>query len=69
MLEPCNPCVCSRAPCEQCMFGYNSRKINHELMKKLLLAVDAGEKPDGWRCAETYKIFHRNWKAELEDEI
>lgn len=65
MLNPCNPCVCVGAPCEQCMFGYRSSKENHESMKKLLIAVDAGEKPVGWKCAETYRYYHKNWRNEL----
>ena len=28
MLTPCNPCICTGASCEQCMFGYQSAQTN-----------------------------------------
>ena len=65
MLNPCFPCVCPKATCEQCMFGYQSEEANHEAMKQLLLAVNAGKKPVGYGCAETYMRYHENWKDEL----
>ncbi len=68
MLNPCSPCVCTGAPCEQCMFGYRSREENHESMKKLFLAVEAGEKPIGWRCVENYKCYHPDWEKEFPSE-
>ena len=67
-LDPCNPCVCTGAPCEQCMFGYQSRETNHKLMKNLIIATNNGEKPNGWKCAETYMYYHRNWKEEMEEK-
>lgn len=65
MLNPCSPCVCSGATCEQCMFGYRSKESNHEHMKELFLAVEAGEKPAGWKVVETYKSYHPDWKKEF----
>ena len=65
MLNPCSPCVCTGAPCEQCMFGYRSLESNHEHMKELLLAYTRGEKPSGWKCAAIYTQFHSNWRDEL----
>lgn len=64
MLDPCNPCVCPGAPCEQCTFGYRSKEDNHENMKSLIERVESGEKPIGWRCVETYKTYHKNWREE-----
>lgn len=68
MLNPCRPCVCPKAPCEQCMFGYRPAEENHEHMKNLILAVNAGEKPYGYICAERYMIYHENWNDELKGE-
>jgi hypothetical protein len=65
MLNPCKPCICPGAPCEQCSFGYRSEEENHEKLKKLLLAVNAGEKTSGWKHAEFYMQFHANWREEL----
>lgn len=67
MLDPCDPCVCIGAPCEQCMFGYRSSQSNHEHMKELITAVNNGEKPVGWRNAETYMMYHRDWEKEMEE--
>lgn len=67
MLKPCNPCVCIGAPCEQCMFGYMPAKDAHELMKKLIIALNQGEKPVGWKNAETYKRYHPDWEKEMEE--
>lgn len=43
MLNPCDPCICHRAPCEQCMFGYRIMLENHRRVKQLILKVDAGK--------------------------
>lgn len=67
MLKPCDPCVCPGAPCEQCMFGYQSEKEAHKRMKDLITRVNNGEKPVGWRNAETYMMYHRNWEKEMEE--
>lgn len=64
MLAPCNPCVCPGAPCEQCAFGYQSAESKHNMMKRLILAYIAGERPNGWRCAETYMRYHPDWKKD-----
>lgn len=65
MLNPCKPCICPGAPCEQCCFGYRPAEENHEKLKGLLLSVNAGEKPNGWSHAEFYMRFHPNWREEL----
>lgn len=65
MLNPCDPCCCPGVPCEHCRFGYRSAESNHNLMKDLIIAIEAGEKPVGWKAAETYMTFHRNWREEL----
>lgn len=67
MLTPCNPCICPKAPCEQCMFGYKSTYTNHKKMKQLIEAVDRGEKPLGYVLADGYKRLHPNWKEEMEE--
>ena len=69
MLNPCNPCVCPGAPCEQCTYGYRSKEENHESMKKLLLAVDAGAKPYGWKSAERYMQFHSDWREIIGETV
>lgn len=43
MLNPCNPCVCFTATCEQCMFANKTAKQKHEIMKNLINLVNAGE--------------------------
>lgn len=65
MLDPCTPCVCIGAPCEQCSFGYRSPKTNHESMKQLLFEYRAGKRPPGWANAKTYVEFHPDWEKEL----
>lgn len=67
MLEPCNPCICSGAQCEQCMFGYQSAEANHKQMKRLIELVDSGEKPNGFLLAQRYKDIHSDWKKQMED--
>ena len=69
MLNPCNPCVCSGAPCEQCMFGYRSQDTKHKTMKEMLIAYNAGKKPDGWQAAENYTLYHKNWREEIGVEL
>lgn len=69
MLTPCNPCSCPGAPCEQCMFGYQSEESNHETMKNLIEKTLKGEKPHGYRVAERYMDIHKNWKAEMGVKI
>lgn len=68
MLNPCNPCCCPGAPCEQCMFGYNSAETNHRIMKQLLNEYINGDKPIGWANAKLYMEFHKDWKKEMESE-
>lgn len=68
MLTPCNPCICSRTPCEQCMFGYRSDEDNHKSMKSLIEAVERGEKPLGYALVDKYKGAHSNWKEQMEDD-
>lgn len=67
MLTPCKPCICSKAPCEQCMFGYKSTETNHEQMKRLIELVDAGEKPCGYLLVERYKSMHLDWMEHMEE--
>ena len=67
MLTPCNPCVCPGAPCEQCMFGYQSAETNHKTMKDLIIQVENGEKPMGYMIPEWYKCYHPDWKKEMEE--
>lgn len=67
MLNPCRPCCCPGAPCEQCGFGYRTREENHESMKQLLIEFNAGEKPIGWKAAELYMFYHSDWKSELPE--
>lgn len=65
MLTPCRPCICPGAPCEHCLFGYNSEEENHELMKEMLSAYLAeGEKARDWRTAAAYMVTHPKWRAE-----
>ena len=69
MLNPCSPCVCKGAPCEQCLFGYQSKENNHKSMKELLLDYMAGKKSVGWKCAELYMSYHKNWREELDEDV
>ena len=66
MLTPCNPCICTGASCEQCMFGYQSAETNHTQMKQIMELVDRGEKPNGYLLAQRYKNYHNNWKKQME---
>lgn len=66
ILTPCSPCICSGAPCEQCMFGYRSAEDNHKSMKRLIEAVERGEKPFGYQLVDSYKIVHSNWREQME---
>lgn len=68
MLNPCEPCVCYAAHCDQCMFGCVTEEGNHEQMKELILEFIAGEKPVGWRAAEDYMRFHPDWRNEFTEE-
>ena len=36
VFDPCKPCVCSNAPCEQCMFGFKNVKERIALLSKVL---------------------------------
>ena len=67
MLNPCRPCVCVGAPCEQCMFGYLSAETTHNMMRELIVKVLAGEKPPGWKNAEYYMELHVDWKDQFRD--
>ena len=67
MLDPCEPCVCPSAPCEQCTFGYRSDRENHKQMKELIEAVEKGLKPVGYRLVETYKRYHPKWIVEMQE--
>lgn len=69
MLNPCNPCVCPSASCDQCAFGYKSNVDKHEMMKKLIEAVNNGEKPNGHVCAERYMKLHNDWRSEEMEDI
>ena len=68
MLTPCKPCVCNRASCEQCMFGYKSAETNHKRMKQIIELVDRGETPNGYLLALRYKKYHPNWREQIEYE-
>ena len=68
MLDPCHPCMCLRACCEQCMFGYHSTKENHEQMKKLITQTINGEKPNGQAIAKHYMDVHPDWAKEMKGE-
>jgi hypothetical protein len=35
-IDPCNPCLCSSAPCEQCTFGYHDLKQKREDLADIL---------------------------------
>ena len=67
MLEPCNPCICTGAQCEQCMFGYRSAEANKKKKKKLIELVNLGEKPNGYLLAQRYKDIHSDWKKQMEN--
>lgn len=69
MLKPCDPCSCPGAPCEQCMFGYQSEESNHKTMKHLIEGTLAGEKPFAYQLAEEYIRKHPNWRAEMRDGV
>ena len=66
MLTPCNPCICTGASCEQCMFGYQSAETKHKRMKQIIELVDRGEKPNGYLLAQRYKNYHHNWEEQME---
>ena len=68
MLNPCKPCCCPGAPCEQCGFGYRTPEENHESMKQLLIEFNAGKKPIGWKAAELYMFHHNDWQSELPEK-
>lgn len=68
MLTPCNPCICSTASCEQCMFGYQSKETKHEQMKRLIELADYGQKPNGYLLVERYKDIHHNWKEQMKND-
>ena len=36
LFDPCKPCICSGAPCEQCMFGYKREKERIKILKEIL---------------------------------
>lgn len=61
-MNPCNPCLRPIIPCEQCMFGYNSKEHNHELLLNLIEEVIKGNEPDGYILAEEYMNCHDDWK-------
>lgn len=67
-LNPCDPCVCSGARCEQCEFGYRSFERTHEIMKNLLVDYIAGERPMLWKCAERYLSFHPDLQLKLQKD-
>lgn len=67
MLTPCKPCICPKAPCEQCTFGYRPAEENHNQMKRLIELVDAGEKPCWYLLVNDYKRIHPNWKDRMEE--
>lgn len=71
MLTPCSPCLCSGAPCEQCMFGYRSDENNHRIMKNMFKTVASGENalPYEFKLVEKYKNYHTNWKEQLGDYL
>ena len=66
MLNPCNPCLCIGAPCEQCQFGYRTAEENHESMKRILLDTDANSFNKS--IAEAYKDYHPDWEERLKGE-
>lgn len=35
--DPCNPCLCPKAPCEQCMFGYKSIEDRTGLLNDIII--------------------------------
>lgn len=65
MLTPCRPCSCPGAPCEQCVFGYQSKETNHEQMRSILVDYLNGNRKGYWRVAERYMENHPNWREEL----
>ena len=68
LMNPCSPCVCPGAPCEQCTFGYKPAAENHERMKKLLLKYMATDESfPGRGPAELYMRYHPNWRDEIGD--
>lgn len=68
LMNPCSPCVCPGAPCEQCTFGYRPATENHESMKKLLLKYMATEEMfPGRESAKLYMAYHPNWRDEIGD--
>lgn len=67
MLTPCKPCMCTGAPCEQCMFGYRSAEDNHNAMKNLIESTLRGEKPLGYGVAEKYMAVHKNWREQIQE--
>ena len=67
MLTPCSPCSCPGAPCEQCMFGYQSDETKHNIMKNLIEKTFKGEKPIVSSAAKRYMEKHKNWLDEMEE--
>lgn len=68
MLNPCDPCICPGASCEQCTFGYRPASENHMRMKNLLLTYMATKETfPGRESAERYMQYHPNWRDEIGD--
>lgn len=54
LYNPCRPCLCPGAPCEQCMFGYKSQEEASRLLKHVL---DNNTYPG---IVERYNLYHKN---------
>jgi hypothetical protein len=66
LLNPCSPCLCSGAPCEQCQFGYQSAESNDKSMRAILL--DTNENAFNKSIAEAYKEYHSDWEEILKGD-
>ena len=52
--DPCKPCLCPSAPCEQCMFGYKSFEERHRLLNDVI----ENNRYSG--IVERYKLYHKD---------
>lgn len=66
MLNPCSPCICAPAHCEQCVFGYSSIESNHKSMKKIIEDHLNGRTSYYPKLAEKYMSIHSDWQERME---
>ena len=52
--DPCSPCLCPSAPCEQCMFGYATFVDRNKYLNNIL----ANNEYSG--IVKRYKLYHKD---------